>query len=108
MTQTARIRKLIIVMLSFVFRSTSAPVATRAVWVIPGHDYGVAFDRIGRLPAAIVLNKLIRAASAAFAPPWERYSLIPNQSRPGLRNWACRTFDPLYCEEACGTRMAAA
>ena len=37
-------------MLTFVFRSTSAPVATRAVWVIPGHDYGVAFDRIG--PAA--------------------------------------------------------
>jgi hypothetical protein len=67
-TRTARTRKLIIVMLTFVFRSTSAPVATRAVWVIPGHDYGVAFDRIGRLPAAIVLNKLIRAASAAFAP----------------------------------------
>ena len=68
MTRTARTRKLIIVMLTFVFRLTSAPVATRAVWVIPGHDYGVAFDRIGRLPAAIVLNKLIRAASAALAP----------------------------------------
>src|SRR4029077_17057928 len=27
------------------------------------------------------------------------FSLIRNQPRPGLPNWACGTFDPLYCEE---------